>query len=568
MAEEHSVDPTALLVAEQQARQSGVTLLKQVVSAGLLSASQAAECAGREYGLSVVNPESLPLSELPPASDFPAQLLRNLNALPIRRSSHKLLVAVPCPSLLAGLHELQFATGLEPEGVLAPTDQWERVFNAYLANSEDTLFSQLGSMDEMNSALDEFTAQNSLENGEESHQAVSSEEPLTSNDAPVVRYINNLLLDAIRQGASDIHVEPYESSFRVRFRIDGLLHDVAHPPFALRARMAARLKIMARLDISERRLPQDGAIKLKLSETRAIDLRVNSLPTVFGEKLVLRILDSSSTGIPIEQLGLSERQQALYEHALSRPQGMILVTGPTGSGKTVTLYTGLSLLNDTSRNICTAEDPVEIKVAGINQVQVLPRIGLDFASALRAFLRQDPDVVMVGEIRDVETAEIAARAAQTGHMVLSTVHTNSAAETITRLSDMGVAAFNIANSVKLIISQRLARRLCNACKRPARYATQALLDLGCSTEEATSAKLFEAVGCQHCTQGYKGRLGIYEVFPIDGDLSQQIMAGASAKELAEAARRQGHLSLQRSAVDNALLGLTSLAEIHRVITDL
>lgn len=563
MAEEYRLESQPLLLAEQQARQSGSTLLEQVVCSGLLSASQAASCAGREYGLAVVSPENLNLSELPPAGDFPAELLRSLKALPIRRKGHTLLVAVPCPSLLARLNELQLATGLEPEGVLAPADQLERVLEAYLSSSEDSLLAQLG---DMGDALDELTFGSAQESEQENTlNGSSAGEAPASNDAPVVRYINKVLLDAIRQGASDIHFEPYESSFRVRFRIDGMLHDVAHPPFALRTRMAARLKVMSRLDISERRLPQDGAIKLKV-ESRSIDLRVNSLPTVYGEKLVLRILDSSSARMPIEQLGLSDEQRELYEQALARPQGMILVTGPTGSGKTVTLYTGISMLNDESRNICTAEDPVEIKVAGVNQVQVLPRIGLDFASALRAFLRQDPDVVMVGEIRDLETAEIAARAAQTGHLVLSTVHTNSAAETIARLSDMGVAAFNIASAVKLIIAQRLARRLCNECKRPARIPAQALIDLGFSAAQASDATLFEAVGCQHCTQGYKGRVGIYEVLPINDELSQLIMAGASAKEIDQTARRHQYPDLRRSALEKVLLGQTSLAEVNRVIT--
>lgn len=566
MADEYQLEPKPLLFAEQQARQSGITLLEQVVSSGLLSASQAAACAGREYGLAVVSPESLNLSELPPPGDFPAQLLRSLKALPIRRKDHALIVAVACPSALARLNELKFATGLEPEGVLAPADQLDQVLEAYLSSSEDSVLAQLGDMDD---ALDELTFGSDQEDEQENTpDALNASDTLASNDAPVVRYINKVLLDALRQGASDIHFEPYETSFRVRFRIDGMLHDVAHPPFSLRTRMAARLKVMSRLDISERRLPQDGAIKLKISESRSIDLRVNSLPTVYGEKLVMRILDSSSAQVPIEQLGFSDNQRELYEQALARPQGMILVTGPTGSGKTVTLYTGISMLNDESRNICTAEDPVEIKVAGINQVQVLPRIGLDFASALRAFLRQDPDVVMVGEIRDLETAEIAARAAQTGHMVLSTVHTNSAPETIARLSEMGVAAFNIASAVKLIIAQRLVRRLCDQCKRPAQIPVPALLDQGFSATEASDATLFEAVGCQRCTQGYKGRVGIYEVLPIDDELSQLIMAGASAKEIDQTARRHEYPDLRRSALEKVLLGLTSLAEANRVITHL
>lgn len=569
MAEEFQLQPESIQLAEQQARQSGQTLLEQVVISGLLSASQAVTSAGREYGLSVVHPDTLRLSELPPARDFPENLLRSLRALPLRRQAQTLVVAVPCPSALTQLHELKLATGLEIEGVLAPADQLERVLDAYLsrASNDDSLQSLQALLGAMDDVPDRPGPESSPGNVAGSIQDSTPDgEVQANNDAPVIRYIDKILLDALHQGASDIHFEPYESTFRVRFRIDGMLHDVAHPPFALRARLAARLKVMSKLDISERRLPQDGALKLKVSDSHQVDFRVNTLPTVYGEKLVLRILDSSSTQMSIAQLGLSDRQRQLYEQALAKPQGMILVTGPTGSGKTVTLYAGINQLNDASRNICTAEDPVEIKVAGINQVQVLPRIGLDFANALRAFLRQDPDVVMVGEVRDLETAEIATRAAQTGHMVLSTVHTNSAAETIARLSDMGVATFSIASSVKLIIAQRLVRRLCDQCKRPACIPEQALIDLGLGPDEVSSATLFEAVGCQRCTLGYTGRLGVYEVLPIDEEITQLIMTGASAKKLDSAARRQGHPGLHRSALNKVLLGLTSLAEMDRVIT--
>ena len=343
-----------------------------------------------------------------------------------------------------------------------------------------------------------------------------------------------------------------------------MLIEVARPPFAMRNRIAARLKIMARLDISERRLPQDGGIKLKLSRTRSLDFRVNSLPTVYGEKLVLRILDPTAAQLGIEQLGFTDEQKSHYEYALKQPQGMILVTGPTGSGKTVSLYTGINILNKVERNICTAEDPVEIKVAGINQVNVLPKIGLDFASALRAFLRQDPDVVMVGEIRDLETAEIAVKAAQTGHLVLSTVHTNSAAETLTRLANMGVSSFNIASAVSLIIAQRLARKLCKHCKEPVEIPQTALRKEGFSNEEIHQATIYKPTGCKHCTHGYKGRIGIYEVVPVTEAMRQLIMRDANALDIDQQARREGYPSLHRSGLLKVMQGITSLEEVNRV----
>lgn len=560
LAQDYQLDPDILARAEQQASEENITLLEHVIESGLLSASQATLSAAWEYGLSIINPESLRLNALPPPGDFSAALLRSLSALPLRRQGHSLLVAVPYPSSLARLDELQFATGLEPEGVLAPVDQLASVLEAYLTSGEESLTERL---DDMAEGLDDLT----FEDEEDTSVDLTGNNAGGSDDAPIVRFINKILLDAIRQGASDIHFEPYETTYRIRFRVDGILLDVAHPPFSMRTRMAARLKVMSRLDISERRLPQDGAIKLRISKTRSIDFRVNSLPTAFGEKVVLRILDPSSAQMGIEHLGFSDPQRELYEQALVRPQGMILVTGPTGSGKTVTLYTGINILNDESRNICTAEDPVEIKVPGVNQVHVLPRIGLDFASALRAFLRQDPDVVMVGEIRDLETAEIAVKAAQTGHMVLSTVHTNSAAETIARLSNMGVAAFNIASSVSLIIAQRLARRLCGECKRPAEIPTQALIDQGFTPEEASQATIYEPVGCNRCTQGYKGRVGIYEVVPVTREMSEMIMTGANALELDRLARQQGYPDLRRSGLEKVMLGMTSLSEVSRVTTD-
>lgn len=561
LAKDHALDPASLIHAEQQACEDGISLLEQVIKDGLLSTSQATLSAAWEYGLPIINPEILRLDALPPARDFSVALLRSLCVLPLRRRGNSLVVAVPSPSSLARLDELQFATGLVPEGVLAPVDQLISMLDAYLTDSEDTLSEQLG---DMASSLEELC----FENEEDSRVDLSNSlDELPSDDAPIVKFINKILLDAIRQGASDIHFEPYETTSRVRFRVDGILHDVAQPPFSMRLRIAARLKVMSHLDISERRLPQDGAIKLRVSKTRSIDFRVNSLPTVFGEKVVLRILDPASAQMGIESLGFTDAQRELYQTALMRPQGMILVTGPTGSGKTVTLYTGINILNNESRNICTAEDPVEIKVPGINQVHVLPRIGLDFANALRAFLRQDPDVVMVGEIRDLETADISIKAAQTGHLVLSTVHTNSAADTIARLSNMGVASFNTASSVSLIIAQRLARRLCNKCKQPTELPAQVLLDLGFTPEQANRGTAYEPVGCRHCTQGYKGRLGIYEVVPITNELSQLILADASALEVDQVARKQGYPDLRHSGLEKVMLGMTSLSEVNRVTTD-
>ena len=376
-----------------------------------------------------------------------------------------------------------------------------------------------------------------------------------------------MLLDAIKKGASDLHFEPYEKMYRVRFRTDGILREVADPPVALGTRLAARLKVMSQLDISERRMPQDGRIKMKISKNRSIDFRVSTLPTLWGEKVVLRILDASQAQMGIEHLGYEDEQRALYEDALSQPQGMILVTGPTGSGKTVSLYTGLNMLNKPERNISTAEDPVEINLEGVNQVNVNARVGLDFATALRSFLRQDPDIIMVGEIRDLETAEISVKAAQTGHLVLSTLHTNSAAETLTRLSNMGVPPFNIATSVKLIIAQRLARRLCTHCLREIEVPKDHLLTEGFSDEQvATDFEIFDADpdGCDKCTSGYKGRVGIYEVVKVTPKMSRIIMEDGNSIQLAEAARSEGFNDLRRSGLRKVISAVTSLAEINRV----
>ena len=388
------------------------------------------------------------------------------------------------------------------------------------------------------------------------------------DETPIVRFVNKVLLDAIRQGASDIHFEPYEKDYRVRFRTDGMLQEVVHPPRNLAPRLSARLKVMSQMDISERRVPQDGRIQLKLSKNRNIDFRVNTLPTLFGEKIVLRILDPTSAQMGIDALGYEPEQKAMYMRALDQPQGMILVTGPTGSGKTVSLYTGLNILNEPHRNISTAEDPVEINLSGINQVHVNPRVGLGFAEALRSFLRQDPDVIMVGEIRDLETAEIAVKAAQTGHLVLSTLHTNSAAETITRLLNMGVPAFNLATSVSLIIAQRLARRLCKECKVPADHIPHdVLLQEGFTEKMLEGATIMKAVGCKVCSDGFKGRVGVYEVVRITQSIANLVMTNANSMDIARQAREEGFHDLRQAALLKAAQGLITLEEVNRVTID-
>ncbi|BCB08045.1 type 4 fimbrial assembly protein PilB [Vreelandella venusta] len=543
-------------VAENTATELDVSLLQHLVDSGLVESGAAAQAAAWEFGLPVIDLDAIRINALPPANDYPVKLLERLEILPLARHEHRLTVAVPYPATLTQLDELQFATGLSIDGVLAPVDQLKSTLTQYLAQNERSMLDELDNVDDAISALNIVQ--------QEEDEATLDKATKESEDAPVVKFVNKILLDAINRGASDIHFEPYETLYRVRFRIDGMLFEIARPPFALRHRIAARVKIMSRLDISERRLPQDGAIKLQLSRTHSIDFRVNSLPTVFGEKIVLRLLDPTTAQLSIEQLGFSAEQQAVYEHALKKPQGMILVTGPTGSGKTVTLYTGINILNQIERNICTAEDPVEIKVSGVNQVNVLPKIGLNFASALRAFLRQDPDVVMVGEIRDLETAEIAVKAAQTGHLVLSTVHTNSAAETLTRLANMGIASYNIASSVSLIIAQRLARKLCSLCKIPAQIPAEALRQAGFSQQDIRNGTIYSAVGCKHCTQGYKGRIGIYEVVPITDAMRQLIMRDGDALNIDQQARREGYPSLYQRCLSRVLDGSTSLAEINRI----
>lgn len=482
------------------------------------------------------------------------RLIRKNHAIPLYLRGNVLYVAVSDPTRIETLDEFQFRTRMQTEAVLVEESKLQKLIDTVLENDS----SALGVTAEDEQELRDIDA---TDERQDDTGAVSAD---VKNDAPIVIYINKMLLDAIKRGASDLHFEPYEQEYRVRFRIDGVLHEIAKPPVQLAGRIAARLKVMSQLDIAERRLPQDGRIKLKLSKHKAIDFRVSSLPTLYGEKIVLRILDAAAAMIGIESLGYEPDQQKLYEEALEKPQGMILVTGPTGSGKTVSLYTGLNILNTPERNISTAEDPVEINLMGINQVQINVKAGLGFADALRSFLRQDPDVVMVGEVRDLETAEIAIKAAQTGHLVLSTLHTNSAAETLTRLMNMGVPAYNIAGSVTLIIAQRLARRLCGHCKEEEKLPKEEMLRQGFSEEQVKTATVYKAVGCDQCTNGYKGRTGVYEVMPITANIADLIMTGSSSLDIAKQARKDGINSLRESALLKVAKGTISLIEANRV----
>lgn len=485
------------------------------------------------------------------------ELLRKHSALPLYKRGSRLFVAVADPTNSRALDEIKFQTNLVVEAILADEESIRRGIDKMLETS-DALAD--GDDDEGMENLEVGGSDEDLAGGDSGVDA-------KGDDTPVVKFVNKVLVDAIRRGASDIHFEPYETEYRVRLRIDGLLKQVAKVPVKLQARIAARLKVMAQLDIAEKRVPQDGRIKLNLSKTKQIDFRVSTLPTLFGEKVVLRILDGSAAKLGIEKLGYEADQQEIFVSSVKKPYGMVLVTGPTGSGKTVSLYTALNILNDDSRNISTVEDPVEIRVPGINQVQMNVKRGMTFAAALRSFLRQDPDVIMVGEIRDLETAEIGIKAAQTGHMVLSTLHTNDAPQTIARLMNMGVAPFNITSSVTVVIAQRLARRL-HDCKRPVQLPDHALLAEGFTQAELDAGlTIYEAVGCPDCTEGYKGRTGIYQVMPMTDEIQTIVLAGGNAMQIAEAAQKSGVRDLRQSALLKVRNGVTSLAEINRVTKD-
>jgi type IV pilus assembly protein PilB len=485
------------------------------------------------------------------------ELVRKHAALPLFKRGGRLYVGVSDPTNTHALDEFKFHTNLAVEALLVDEDRIKRTIDLWLETA-----------DALADAVADSEGMEGLEvSGGDDEALNDSGVDAKGDDTPVVKFINKVLVDAIRRGASDVHFEPYETDYRVRLRIDGILKQVAKVPVKLQARIAARLKVMAQLDIAEKRVPQDGRIKLNLSKTKQIDFRVSTLPTLFGEKIVLRILDGGAAKLGIDKLGYEENQKKLFLDAVQKPYGMVLVTGPTGSGKTVSLYTALNLLNDDTRNISTVEDPVEIRMNGINQVQMNIKRGMTFAAALRSFLRQDPDVIMVGEIRDLETAEIAIKAAQTGHMVLSTLHTNDAPQTIARLMNMGVAPFNITSSVTLVIAQRLARRL-HECKRPMQLPEHALLAEGFTADEVHAGiTLYEAVGCNDCTEGYKGRTGLYQVMPMTEEIQTIILAGGNVQQITEAAQQAGVRDLRQSALLKVKNGVTSLAEINRVTKD-
>ncbi len=554
LVQEGIVTEAVMQTAVAEAQQQKMNLVSYLVENKLANADRVAWLIAREFGDPLIDLDSVN-PDLFPQNVVDEKVIREFGVLPIFQRGTRLFVAINDPTRIDALDALRFGTRFIVETVVAEDHKIkatiERIFSA----------NAMPDMDDFDDSNFETVDETSSGSGETTLDMV--------DDAPVVKFVNSMLLKAISMGASDLHFEPYEKSYRVRFRIDGVLQKMANPPMQLSGKLAARLKVMSQMDISERRVPQDGRIKLKISKTKAIDFRVNSLPTLFGEKLVLRILDPSSAMLGIDALGYEPDQKALFMEALAKPQGMLLITGPTGSGKTVSLYTGLNILNTVETNISTAEDPVEINLEGINQVNVNTKVGLTFSSALKAFLRQDPDIVMVGEIRDLETAEIAIKAAQTGHMVLSTLHTNSAPETLTRLRNMGVASFNIATSVNLVIAQRLARRLCKQCKKPTEVPRQSLLEMGFAEEDLDNPlnTIFEPVGCIECRDGYKGRVGVYEVMKISQDISRIIMEDGNAIQIKDAALKNGFRDLRRSGILKVLQGLTSIQEMYRVTSE-
>jgi len=558
LVQDGALDEATARTAMAQAADAKVPLAQWLADKKLVSAAHMAAANAMEFGMPLLDVSVFDANQSA-IKLVSEELLRRHQVLPLFKRGGKLFVGTSNPT--QQLDEIKFQTNLVVEPILVDEEQIRRTLDLWMA-SNDSLGDSLGGDDEGMGDLDVAAGDEDMGGGGDSGIDAKGD------DTPVVKFVNKVLVDAIRKGASDIHFEPYEDDYRVRFRIDGLLKTVAKAPVKLNQRIAARLKVMSQLDIAEKRVPQDGRIKLNLSKSKQIDFRVSTLPTLFGEKIVLRILDGSAAKLGIDKLGYEPEQQKLFLEAIHKPYGMVLVTGPTGSGKTVSLYTALGILNDDTRNISTAEDPVEIRLPGVNQVQQNNKRGMTFAAALRSFLRQDPDIIMVGEIRDLETAEIAIKAAQTGHMVLSTLHTNDAPQTIARLMNMGIAPFNITSSVTLVIAQRLARRLCSNCKRPVQLPENALLAEGFTAAQIDAGvQLFEAVGCDECTEGYKGRTGIYQVMPMTDEIAAIVLQGGNAMDIADAAQKIGVNDLRQSALLKASQGITSLAEINRVTKD-
>ena len=553
LVDEGHLSAEKMQAALQNSKKARQDIVPHLIHEYHLSARLIAETISIEFGEPVFDISTYDTT-LIIRDEFEDKLITKHRILPIFKHGNLLFVAISNPTNIEAVDAIRFGSKLNTETIIVEHDKLEKLIEQNFAEESTFDFD-----DDFDLDLDSETPDPSQEDEDEA----------TGDEAPIVKYINKLLVDAIRMGASDLHFEPYEKTYRVRYRVDGVLRTITNPPLQLATRLASRLKVMSQMDISEKRIPQDGRIKLKLSKNKAIDFRVNSLPTLFGEKLVLRILDPSSAMLGIDALGYEPDQKELFMQALEKPQGMLLITGPTGSGKTVSLYTGLNILNREDTNISTAEDPVEINLEGINQVNVNNKVGLTFSAALKSFLRQDPDIVMVGEIRDLETAEIAIKAAQTGHMVMSTLHTNSAPETLTRLRNMGVPSFNIATSVNLVIAQRLARRLCSQCKETVDIPKQSLLELGFTEDDLNTPdfQIYQPVGCAECREGYKGRVGIYEVMKVTPEISRIIMEDGNALQIAEASNQAGFNNLRRSGLIKVMQGVTSLQEVNRVTSE-
>ena len=542
-----------LLEATELAKKQKLPLVAYLVNEDLADARAIAVAASHEFGVPLLDLDAIDI-DLDVVRSVDQKLVSKHRVLPLVRRGQRLFLGISDPTNLQAIDDIKFQTSLRIDPVVVEQDKLE----ALIVKAIEAVDTTMDDLDD-----DDFDLEN-LDIGSEDDEPDEIQRA-DIEDAPVVRFVNKILLDAIKRGASDVHFEPYEKFFRVRTRLDGILSEVAQPPVALATKVCARLKVMSRMDIAERRVPQDGRIKMRLSKNRAIDFRVNSCPTLYGEKIVLRILDPAQAQLGIEVLGYEDDQKQMYLKHLNKPYGMILVTGPTGSGKTVSLYTGMSILNTVDRNISTAEDPVEINLPGVNQVNVNPKVGLTFASALKAFLRQDPDIIMVGEIRDLETAEIATKAAQTGHLVLSTLHTNDAPKTLTRLVDIGVKPYAIATSVSLIIAQRLARKLCDNCKESKDVPREALEKEGFDAEELDSGiTIFAPTGCKSCNDGYKGRIGIFQVMEVTEAMGRIIMEGGNAIQVADQAKSEGVIDLRRAGLNKVKDGVTSLEEINRV----
>lgn len=557
LAQEKLLDKQKAIEYYKLASADKSTLIQYLVKNKIISAEKIAQVAADNFGVPMMDINCIDIDSIP-SYLVNEKLIKRHSMIPIFTRGNNLYLATDDPSKYASLKEIQFHTGLNTNAIVVETDKLNNLIEHLLTAKESQ-----GLSDYVGDAIELEGLEISAEEEQDLETPTAA-----SEDAPIVKFVNKILLEAIKKGASDIHFEPYDRDYRIRYRQDGILHEVATPPVSLSGRITARIKVMSNLDISERRVPQDGGFKLKISKGRSIDFRVSTCPTTSGEKVVMRVLDPGSAKLGIEALGFSEVQKAFFAKAIERPQGMILVTGPTGSGKTVTLYTALNILNTSEVNISTAEDPVEIKVPGINQVNINPKAGLTFSGALRSFLRQDPDIIMVGEIRDFETAEIAVKAAQTGHLVLSTLHTNSAAETLNRLVNMGIPTFNIASSVTIIIAQRLARKLCNHCKELREdFTEQGLIELGFKSSDIKGIELYKAVGCDQCTHGYKGRVGLFEVLPMTKELGQLIMSGGNSLDILHMAQAAGMLTIYQSGLKKVKEGVTTIEEVNRVTVD-